>query len=301
MNDTHRLAPHDRRRHWETWNFEALTPLDVFSPSPDGPIVSSHQRVIDGVKFTVLRGAPHAVQHDAEHIAAKPQDSVFATLVLVGAGLFYSASLTATFAAGDAVIYPVNQPYLIAFTEEMVQITIDVPAGRLEAWEIAEAAYAPRLITLSEEVRRGAARLPRILAEADDHEAAGALALIRGVLLTPQDQSETARIFSAGEHLISLHYGRSDFDVAALAKHLNISERQLRRVYRSYGRTPGRSLRDVRLDAARGLIVTTARPLRAVAAAAGFASGESLVRAYRSRFGTTPTEDRRSTAPRGPR
>ncbi|WP_193080240.1 AraC family transcriptional regulator [Brevibacterium aurantiacum] len=292
MNDTHRLAPHDRRRHWETWNFEALTPLDVFSPSPDGPIVSSNQRAIDGVKFTVLRGASHAVQHDAEHIASKPQDSIFATIILVGEGFFYSSSLTTTFCAGDAVIYPVSQPYLIAFTEEMVQITVDVPSAQLERWEIAAAGRAPHLTTLTKEMTSTAARLPRLLAEADEEEAAGALALIRGVLQTPQEHSEAARIFSAGEHLISLNYARPDFDVAALAGSLNISERQLRRVFRSYGRTPGRRLRDVRLDAARGLIVSTSRPLKTVAAATGFVSGESLTRAYRSRFGTTPSEDR---------
>jgi AraC-like DNA-binding protein len=292
MNDTHRLAPHDRRRHWETWNSEALTPLDVFAPSQDGPIVSSQQRVFDDVKFTVLRGAAHAVHHDIEHIASKPQDSTFITIILVGEGFFYSSALTAEFHAGDALVYSVSEPYLIAFTGEMVQITVDIPGSRLEEWGIAAEHQMPRVITLPHDEAEAAQRLPQILSGRDETEMIGALALVRGVLAATHDVSEAARIYSACEELIRLNHMRADFDVAEMAESLNLSERQLRRVFEAYGRSPGRSLRDARLEAARQMIVTTSQPLKALAASSGFASTESLIRAYRSRYGLTPGAER---------
>lgn len=292
MSNTHRLPPHARRRHWETWNSEALTPLDVFSPSPDGPIVSSHQRVVDSVKFTLLRGASHAVQHDAEHIASKPQDSLFTTIILTGEGFFYSSSLTTSFRADEALIYPVSQPYLIVFTGEMVQITVDIPSTILDGWKIGAERRQPQLMPLTQEMSATAARLPRLLSDADDAQMAAALGLIRGILQNPHELSETARIYSAGEHLIRLNFARPEFDVSALANELSISERQLRRVFEVYGRSPGKSLRDARLEAARQVILSTSRPVKSIATETGFTSGESLIRAYRSRFGTTPSEDR---------
>ena len=76
-----------------------------------------------------------------------------------------------------------------------------------------------------------------------------------------------------------------------------VSQRQLdrlnRRGFRQYVLiTPGEFYSDIRLDRARGLVTQTEMPLSQVALASGFASQVHFSRAYRTRFGLPPRQDR---------
>lgn len=79
-------------------------------------------------------------------------------------------------------------------------------------------------------------------------------------------------------------------DICAAAR---ISHRQLDRLFRQcVQKSPAAYYRDIRLDRARGLVTQTDMPLSQVALASGFASQEHFSRAYRTRFGLPPRQDR---------
>ncbi len=79
----------------------------------------------------------------------------------------------------------------------------------------------------------------------------------------------------------------------ALANRLDISPRQLARIFRKHtGVSPQRYYLDVRLDRARSLITQTDLPVLEVALASGFNGPSQFSRAYRDRFKTTPSQDR---------
>ncbi len=78
-----------------------------------------------------------------------------------------------------------------------------------------------------------------------------------------------------------------------IAMQVNISQRQLVRLFHKHtGVTPVRYYLDVRLDRARGLITQTELPILDVAIACGFSGNAQFTRAYKSRFGETPSRDR---------
>lgn len=78
-----------------------------------------------------------------------------------------------------------------------------------------------------------------------------------------------------------------------LAADVGLSQRQLERLFRTYTQASAvRYYRDIRLDRARGLITQTELPVLEVALACGFGSPEHFSRAYRSRFGLSPRDDR---------
>ena len=78
-----------------------------------------------------------------------------------------------------------------------------------------------------------------------------------------------------------------------LCTHLQVSQRHLSRLFKQYvGKTPVLYYRDIRLDRARGLVTQTEMKLSEVAVASGFASQVHFSRAYRERFGLSPTQDR---------
>ncbi len=84
-----------------------------------------------------------------------------------------------------------------------------------------------------------------------------------------------------------------DLSVAALARHVNLSERQFTRVFKSeVGLTAAGYVEAVRLESACRLLETTARTSEQIARACGFGSPETMNRAFRRRLDTTPGEHR---------
>ena len=81
--------------------------------------------------------------------------------------------------------------------------------------------------------------------------------------------------------------------IAEICSAARVSHRQLDRLFRQYvKKSPAAYYRDIRLDRARGLVTQTEMPLSQVALASGFASQEHFSRAYRTRFGLPPRQDR---------
>ncbi|MER5546755.1 DJ-1/PfpI family protein [Streptomyces sp. NPDC002589] len=81
--------------------------------------------------------------------------------------------------------------------------------------------------------------------------------------------------------------------VADLALHASIGERHLNRLFRDeLGTTPGVYVESVRLEAARSRLETTDDTLDRIAVLCGFKTIDTLIRVFRRRLDTTPTEYR---------
>ncbi len=82
--------------------------------------------------------------------------------------------------------------------------------------------------------------------------------------------------------------------VADLATQAHVSDRQLTRVFKTeLGTTPHAYVESARVEVARHQLEATDATLERVAAACGFGTVDTLVRAFRRRLDTTPTEYRR--------
>jgi transcriptional regulator GlxA family with amidase domain len=84
-----------------------------------------------------------------------------------------------------------------------------------------------------------------------------------------------------------------DLSVAALARQLNLSERQFTRVFKSeVGVTAAGYVEAVRLDSACRMLETTNRTIAQIARTCGFGSPETMNRTFRRRLNTTPGDHR---------
>ncbi len=83
---------------------------------------------------------------------------------------------------------------------------------------------------------------------------------------------------------------------ADLAHHVGWSLRQVQAVLQRAGTTPSALIRDARLERARSLLERPGRTVTAVAQASGFGSIDSLEKAFRRRYGVSPSEFRRERA-----
>lgn len=84
-----------------------------------------------------------------------------------------------------------------------------------------------------------------------------------------------------------------DLSVPALARQVNLSERQFTRVFKSaVGHTAADHVEAVRLDSACRLLETTNRTIEQIAKTCGFGTPETMHRAFRRRLNTTPGDYR---------
>ncbi|MGW1814635.1 GlxA family transcriptional regulator [Streptomyces sp. NPDC002125] len=82
--------------------------------------------------------------------------------------------------------------------------------------------------------------------------------------------------------------------VADLAGHAHISDRQLTRIFKTeLGTTPHAYVESARVEVARSRLETTDSTIEHIASLCGFGTVDTLVRAFRRRLDTTPTEYRR--------
>ncbi|WP_431988461.1 GlxA family transcriptional regulator [Streptomyces parvulus] len=109
----------------------------------------------------------------------------------------------------------------------------------------------------------------------------------------PLEQVATTRRVEDLRHHIMRHLAEP-LTVADLAACAHVSDRQLTRIFKTeLGTTPHAYIESARVEAARHQLESTDATLERVASACGFGTVDTLVRAFRRRLATTPTEYRR--------
>ncbi|MGP3636945.1 GlxA family transcriptional regulator [Streptomyces sp. 24-1644] len=109
----------------------------------------------------------------------------------------------------------------------------------------------------------------------------------------PLEQVSTTRRIEDLRHYIMRHIDEP-LTVADLAEHGHIGDRQLTRIFKNeLGTTPHAYIESVRVERARNQLESTDATLERVATTCGFGTTDTLVRAFRRRLDTTPTEYRR--------
>ncbi|KQX20678.1 AraC family transcriptional regulator [Variovorax sp. Root434] len=98
-------------------------------------------------------------------------------------------------------------------------------------------------------------------------------------------------------HLWIATHLQENLSVARLAQEVHMSTRSFARFYeRSTGLSPGRGVQQLRLDAARRLLETSALPLKTIAGQCGYGSQEVMRRAFVRDLQMTPRDYRRRHA-----
>jgi transcriptional regulator GlxA family with amidase domain len=89
-------------------------------------------------------------------------------------------------------------------------------------------------------------------------------------------------------------YLENPLSLSSLAKSVNISLRQLERLFKSkLGTTPARYYLDLRLERARQLLKQTSMSVLQVAVSTGFTSASHFTQSYKKFFGHPPSQERK--------
>lgn len=86
--------------------------------------------------------------------------------------------------------------------------------------------------------------------------------------------------------------------MSEVADQLGVSARHLERSFKAtMGESPGKHYRDLRMRAARQMVLYSNDPISRIAHAVGYETSANMIRNYRRCFGISPQEDRRNTNP----
>jgi AraC family transcriptional regulator, regulatory protein of adaptative response / methylphosphotriester-DNA alkyltransferase methyltransferase len=108
----------------------------------------------------------------------------------------------------------------------------------------------------------------------------------------PDTLSERRRLYLLARVLVKRHY-RRELTLAAVARALSCSARQLQRAYSQFGDTTFQEdLAARRMAAAAELLAGQAIPVRDVARLVGYSGGSHFARAFRRRYGLSPASFR---------
>lgn len=144
---------------------------------------------------------------------------------------------------------------------------------------------------------------------AEDHGEAAALRVARQLVMylkrtggqsqfsVPLEPLSATRRMERLRHHVAANL-TAPLTVADLARQAGLGERQLARLFTAeLGTTPAAYVESARVEAARARLETTDDTLELIATACGFQSADTLVRAFRRRLDTTPTQYRRRFRP----
>ena len=111
---------------------------------------------------------------------------------------------------------------------------------------------------------------------------------LAGHAASPSERQELRRRIARTIDYLVAHSNRA-LSLAELSKVCGVSRFHFLRVFRdAVGSTPSRFLTAVRLERAKALLRTTARPVTAIALEVGFSEQSALTRAFRRQVGVSP-------------
>jgi AraC family transcriptional regulator, regulatory protein of adaptative response / methylphosphotriester-DNA alkyltransferase methyltransferase len=113
----------------------------------------------------------------------------------------------------------------------------------------------------------------------------------------PSTLGERRRLYLLARVMVQRHY-RNELTVDSVAKALAVSPRQLQRIYAQFGDTTFHDdLVGRRLEAAARLLATPSITVREVAQRVGFHQSPHFARAFRRRYGVSPSTYRAKAGP----
>ena len=302
-------APLGRRLHlWEEYNEQALFGLRCSTLSERSLLATQTNLELPRIRLTHISGNDHVIERAPENIRRNPVDAVMLCLLLEGQAFFYHDAGCETLAAGEAVVYDANRPFMYGFSTAMRQVIVEVPRELLREQSVREEYFRPRVLRIAGSPAATHARsAANAVLGAFRSPAADAAGLERSVLemfslITGDPGASPALAYlTAARDYIRAHLGQPDLSLARVARAVGVSERHLHRVFTEEGMSPAKYILENRLARAQELLVDpghAATSIAEIAASVGFVSAAHFSRTFRQHFGCTPREARGSLGDR---
>jgi AraC-like DNA-binding protein len=296
-----------RLEFWENYNSSILVGLKCSSYSQFGFTATQDNLCLERLRVASIGGNEHVVERDRSMVRAAPKESIFVSLVLGNQSFFYQDNGCNLLQPGELVIYRTDKPYVFGFSGPMRQLIFDIPQddfaerclrdlkGPLKIG--AETAVQRLLVRSLGERTQGFFDAPREDGAGRFQEEAYNLlaSIISDHTGEHRASALSASYLLAAKQHIQEHLDDPSLTCEQVAAAAGISSRHLARLFAQEGGAPGRYLQEKRLERARQLLASprgSRLDIAEIAYRHGFSSQAHFARAFKARFGMTPSEAR---------
>jgi AraC-like DNA-binding protein len=295
----------DRVAFWEQHNADALVGLTCSTYAPEGLVAKELNLDLGGYRLADIAGNAHVIERAPTMVRQFPKDATFASLLLEGDAFFYQAGECVPLVAGDVVVYDTDQPYLFGFGSGMRQLLIDVPralwaerCGRVDLGRpLRIAGSGPgRAALVARTLRTTLSRTVEDAAACSEGMPDQILDLLQMMTTGSGTVVSTSRLMAA-KMFVAEHLTDPSLCTEQVARAVGVTSRHLNRAFAAEGTTVSQYIHDRRLDGARADLTSphmAEHRIADIASRWAFASQAHFTRAFRARFGCTPTQVRRT-------
>lgn len=303
------MSEDDRSQAWRDALAQLFAGLTVEGRARDGstPATGGARSVaLASVGVHRVWGTTQELRRGPGVVRRRPSELLKLCLVVQGRVVVDQAGRQVGVGPGQLALYDTSIPYRLQLLGPWKHVVMTVPrtALGLPEHQVSEAMEHPWQaddgpgLMLSSFLRT-AHDLTATTGPAAGHVASAAASLLTSVLVTalaPAGDVGTRAVREGMIEHLRRHLHDPDLDTAALAGAFHLSPRSVQRVFAEAGLSVHRVIRDERLDAlARDLRdpALATRPVSVLAARYAVVDKSWLARAFRHRFGQSPTAYRR--------
>lgn len=301
-------------RRIEFWNevvcntFTSLT-VDALSDKLDARM---RRRDLGELRFAIADSTRATVTHSRQHALRSSEAYFMLHLQLAGRSVNHQTGHELALSCGDLALFDSTRPYEVAFDCPTSILVIRMPRTLLR-----EYVACPEKLTLAPMPRSNPSvrlaarfirdlwrRLPIITAEGSERHLANALmSVIAAVCATlprakVEGSSRAAVLRIRLIEFIEANLRNPDLDPAVIAQKEHISLRYLHLLFREDGESVGRYVQRRRLEECARLLrdpLRSGSSVTQIACEHGFKSSAHFCRAFRERYGMTPSDFRAAT------
>ncbi len=306
--DTTQVSPERRVDYWERECRANLVSFRCSSHADEG--LMAHQSCLDmgQLRLAHTQANAHVIERTPDMIRTSPRESIFVNVIRDGETFVYQRGHCFKLQRGDVLIYDARYPYLVGGAESFSILHIDIPADIFRARLVRTDLKKPIQISATTSTNRLYNRtLSTLLLDLIEGPAAPQLGvdtlhsqvcdLLGAMMGQTSGQSATSALCAghllAAKAYMEEHLGDDGLRAGQIALAVGISERHLRRLFAAQDSSVADHLLARRLDRARAELLDPQLRATTVAETAyrcGFASHAHFSRAFKQRFGLTPSE-----------
>lgn len=310
-------AVHREEQQFDAWRgivADAFVPVELdsgFADASAGFVADCQVRRVGDLTVSWLRSVSQHVHRTAAQTAFAPCGVYFLNFALDSPTTVYQDGRTAHLRPGDFTVIDGDRPFQLDFPGEFEQISLLIPKAVLDP-SLVDARSTTALAISGDRgigaiasaaftgLARHAGPIGPRTAGSVAHHVVGLLAAALEAEL-PLPVARRAALFRAMLEDIELHYGDAELTMKHVAKRIAISPSYATKLFAENQTSFGRWLLGRRLDQAWNLLVQgpANMSITDVALQCGFRDPAYFARAFRTRFGVTPSQ-RRAEGPAVP-
>lgn len=307
---TRELDADEQIELWEHHNARVLFDLGVRSLDDEPLDAASRTLQLPRLTFARVSTNPHILERTEKHCSGNQFEGVMLFFLFDGQSFFHHRQGVHLQHPGTVVMHNTSEPFMRGFVGGLQEYVLTVPRTAYEETIRAEVPKAPVLRSFAE--RRGhdghGAELARLMQRSLSGSAPPALGAGPGADLAEieQDALELFRaMFSVDGSSTSVarrreamtwirrNLGDPSLSVTSVAQAIGVSERTLTRAFQETGGSVARTILELRLERAHGMLSDQGAPsVHEVALRCGFVSAPHFSRVFRRRYDAAPGEVR---------